>query len=164
MSHCRARGYQSRCCRHSPNHWTSNVSYRNHFAIASLIGGLALFAPLAVAGPASAAGGRTPATTTSPAPVSAGPLDCFGDFGDPTIPNMTAPDVAVNYAGNAGCVGVQSTGGSLRLAWVVLAPDWTYVVKSNGTGTTSRIQIQFTNSTTGSKIDFRFEFGKTVIG
>jgi hypothetical protein len=101
------------------------------------------------------------------APVAAPPpvlLDCFGDFGDPTIPAMTEPDVAVNYAGEAGCVGVRSTATTLRLAWVVLAPDWTYVVKSDGGGTNSRVQLQFTQSSTGQQIDFRYAFGKTVIG
>ena len=62
-------------------------------------------------------------------------LDCFGDFGDPTIPDVTAPDVAVNYAGDAACVGIRVTSTSVRLAWVVLAPGWSYVVKRNGGGT-----------------------------
>jgi hypothetical protein len=129
-------------------------------ATATVIASLGL--ALAFAGPAAAkGGGGTPAPSPAPAPVY---LDCFGDFGDPTIPNMTDPDVGVNYAGEAGCVGVRSVGSSLRLAWVVLAPNWTYVVKSNGAGTNSRVQLQFTNSVTGKSIDFRYEFGKTVIG
>lgn len=115
-----------------------------------------------LAEPAGAQGGTpAPAPAPSPAPVY---LDCFGDFGDPTIPNMTAPDVAVNYAGEAGCVGVRVAGSTLRLAWVVLSPGWTYVVKNNGTGSNSRVQLQFTKSTTGQKIDFRFEYGKTSVG
>ncbi len=124
------------------------------------IAALGLASALGLAGPAAAKGGdRAPA----PAPAEQ-PLDCFGDFGDPTIPNMTEPDVAVNYVGTAGCVGVRQVGGTLRLAWVVLAPNWTYVVKSNGEGTNSRVQLQFTNTATGQRIDFRYEFGKTVIG
>lgn len=71
--------------------------------------------------------------------------------------------IGVNYAGAAGCVGVRSTGSTLRLAWVVLAPGWTYVVKSNGEGTNSRVQLQFTQTSTGDRVDFRYEFGKTVI-
>jgi hypothetical protein len=126
---------------------------------AALVASLSLVAALGVAGPAAAKGGSTPAPAPAPAP-----LDCFGDFGDPTIPNMTEPDVAVNYAGTAGCVGVRTSATSLRLAWVVLAPNWTYVVKSDGGGTNSRVQLGFTNSVTGQKLDFRFEFGKTVIG
>jgi hypothetical protein len=122
-------------------------------ATSAVIASLGLAAALGAAGPAAA----------NDAPASA-PLDCFGDFGDPTIPNMTEPDVAVNYAGDAGCVGVRVGDGTLRLAWVVLADGWTYVVKSNGTGTNSRVQLEFTQTTTGRKIDFRFEFGKTKIG
>jgi hypothetical protein len=120
-----------------------------------------VLAALALAGPAAAKGGSSPAPAPAPAPVY---LDCYGDFGDPTIPNMTAPDVAVNYAGEAGCVGVRSSANALQLAWVVLAPGWTYVVKSDGTGTNSRVQLQFTQTATGRRIDFRYEFGKTVIG
>jgi hypothetical protein len=131
-------------------------------ATSAVIATVGLTSALGLAGPAAAKGGGTaPAPTPAPA---AQPLDCFGDFGDPTIPNMTAPDVAVNYAGTAGCVGVRVADGTLRLAWVVLAPNWTYVVKSDGTGTASRVQLGFTNSVTGQKLDFRFEFGKTVIG
>jgi hypothetical protein len=126
-------------------------------AVGATIG---LTGALGLAGPAAAKGG-TPAP--SPAPAEQ-PLDCYGDFGDPTIPNMTEPDVAVNYAGTAGCVGVRTTATSLRLAWVVLAPNWTYVVKSDGGGTNSRVGLQFTNTVTGQRIDFRYEFGKTVIG
>jgi hypothetical protein len=127
----------------------------------AVVASVSLASALGVAGPAVAKGGATPAP--APAPVFA-PLDCFGDFGDPTIPNMTAPDVGVNYAGNAGCVGVRSDGTTLRLAWVVLAPGWAYTIKSNGAGTNSRVQLQFTNAATGQSLDFRYEFGKTVIG
>jgi hypothetical protein len=127
---------------------------------ATLVASLSLVAALGFAGPAAAKGGSNPAPAPAPAP-----LDCFGDFGDPTIPNMTDPDVGVNYAGNAGCVGVRSVSSTqLRLAWVVLAPNWTYVVKSNGEGTNSRVQIAFSHAATGRRIDFRYEFGKTVIG
>jgi hypothetical protein len=130
-------------------------------ATAALVASLSLAAVLGLAGPAYAKGGGGTAPAPTPAPA---PLDCFGDFGDPTIPNMTAPDVAVNYAGDAGCVGVRVANGTLRLAWVVLADGWSYVVKSNGGGTNSRVQLQFTQTATGRTIDFRFEFGKTFIG
>jgi hypothetical protein len=130
---------------------------RRSHRVATLVASLSLVAALGVAGPAAAKGGSSPAPAPAPAP-----LDCFGD---PAILAMTTPDVAVNYAGSAGCVGVRSVSSTqLRLAWVVLAPNWTYVVKSNGEGTNSRVQLQFTNSVTGDKLDFRYEFGKTVIG
>jgi hypothetical protein len=132
-------------------------------ATSAVVASLTVAAALATAGPVAAKGGTKPAPSPTPAPV-AQPLDCYGDFGDPTIPDMTAPDVAVNYAGNAGCVGVRQVGTSLRLAWVVLAPGWTYVVRSNGEGTNSRIQLAFSNAGTGERLDFRYEFGKTVIG
>ncbi|HEY5419687.1 MAG TPA: hypothetical protein VIL10_03045, partial [Marmoricola sp.] len=74
------------------------------------------------------------------------------------------PNIAVNYAGDAGCVGIRVSGPGLRLAWVVVAKGWTYVVKSNGTGTNSRVELRFTNAATGQKVTFRYERGKTVIG
>jgi hypothetical protein len=114
----------------------------------------ALALSLLTAAPAVAKDAPTPA----PAPA---PLDCYGD---PAIVAMTGPDIAVNYAGNAGCVGVRSSATSLRLAWVVLADGWSYVVKSDGGGTNSRVQLQFTQASTGERVDFRYEFGKTVIG
>lgn len=46
----------------------------------------------------------------------------------------------------------------------MLAPGWSYVVKSNGGGTSSRVELAFTNASTGQSLDFRFELGKTVIG
>jgi len=46
---------------------------------------------------------------------------------------------------------------------VTLAPGWTYTVKSNGTGTNSRVQLQFNNDATGDRVDFRYEIGKTSI-
>ena len=64
---------------------------------------------------------------------------------------MTAPDVAVNYAGDAACVGIRVTSTSVRLAWVVLAPGWNYVVKRNGGGTNSRVEHQFSQASTGDK-------------
>ena len=127
----------------------------------SLVAALGLAGPAAAKGGGSGGGGATTTTTPAPPPVY---LDCFGDFGDPTIPNMTDPDVAVNYAGEAGCVGVRVANDTLRLAWVVLADGWTYVVKSNGTGTNSRVQLLFNQASTGKSIDFRFEYGKTSIG
>lgn len=128
-------------------------------AVSAIVTTAGLAAALGLAGPAAAKGAAKPAPAPAPAP-----LDCFGEFGDPTIPNMTAADVAVNYAGDAGCVGVRQVNGALRLAWVVVAPGWKYVVKSNGEGSASRVQIAFTHAATGRRIDFRYEFGKTVIG
>jgi hypothetical protein len=127
----------------------SRTTLRASSAIISAVTAASL---LGITGPASAK--DEPA---APAVV----LDCFGDFGDPTIPNMTAPNVAVNYAGDAACVGIRVTSTSVRLAWVVLAP---YVVKRNGGGTNSRVELRFTQASTGDKLDFRFQRGTTTIG
>ena len=109
----------------------------------------------------------TPAPTTPavdvPAPEAPAPapFDCLAD---PTVVAMTTPDLAVNYAGDAGCVAVLVTPGTNRLAWVVPAAGWSYEVERNGGGTNDRVELRFTQADTGDKIDFRYELGKTSIG
>lgn len=124
-------------------------------ALASMLVATSFVGVVGVAGPASAKGGAPDPST--PAPVL---MDCFSS---PTNPYPDDASVGVNYAGEAGCVGVRNTGTTLRLDWVAVAPGWSYVVKANGTGTTSRVQLQFTQAATGKKVDFRYEFGRTVI-
>ena len=123
---------------------------RNSVRASALASAVTLASLFGLAGPAVAQGGTPP-----PAPAPA--LDC-------TTVAPADPNVAINYAGDAGCVGIRVSGPGLRLAWVVVAKGWTYVVKSNGTGTNSRVELRFTNAATGQKVDFRYERGKTVIG
>ena len=87
---------------------------------------------------------------------------------DPDAWSVVQPDgstIFANEASGAGCVFVRSyLAGYLRLDSVILAPGWTYVVQKNGEGTSSRVELQFTETATGRKVDFRVEFGKTRIG
>jgi hypothetical protein len=87
---------------------------------------------------------------------------------DPAQWSVVQPDgstIFANEASGAGCVFVRSyLAGYLRLDSVILAPGWTYVVKKNGEGTSSRVELQFTESASGNKVDFLTEFGKTRIG
>ena len=112
-------------------------------AVASLVG---------VAGPASASGG-------TPAPIPAG-INCDTN---PLVLSKIGPGIAVNWAGDAGCVGIKTTATTVRLAWVVRSPGWTYVVQRNGGTTKDRVQILFTYTKTGTKLTFRYQLGKTVI-
>jgi hypothetical protein len=123
---------------------------RNSVRASALASAVTLASLFGLAGPAMAQGG-------SPPPPPAPALDC-------TKVAPADPNVAINYAGDAGCVGIRVSGPGLRLAWVVVAKGWTYVVKSNGTGTNSRVELRFTNAATGQKVTFRYERGKTVIG
>jgi hypothetical protein len=117
----------------------------------------ALAAASLAAAPAFASGGSTP----PPASASYCPQD-------PDAWVVLQPDgstVFANEASGAGCVFVRSfPAGYLRLDSVILAPGWTYVVRKNGEGTSSRVELQFTETATGRKVDFRVEFGKTRIG
>lgn len=109
----------------------------------------------------------TPAPATPAADVPApeapapAPFDCLTDS---TVVAMTTPDLAVNYAGDAGCVAVLVTPGTNRLAWVVPAAGWSYEVERNGGSTNDRVELRFTKADTGDRIDFRYELGKTSIG
>src|SRR3954449_2626320 len=103
-------------------------------------------------------GGTTTATTTTSASY------CPQD--SPWVIQLAdGSTVFANEASGGGCVWVRSyPAGYLRLDHVDLAPGWTYVVKSNGEGTNSRVQLQFTELATGRTVDFRVEYGKTRIG
>jgi hypothetical protein len=71
-------------------------------------------------------------------------------------------DLLINQAGDAGCVAARISGSRLRLEVVVLNPGWTYSVKSSKSDG-SRVQLQFSNRTTGERVELRMEPGKTVI-
>jgi hypothetical protein len=113
-----------------------------------------------VAGPAFAKGGvKDPAP--APAPETAWVDVCEGYWDMPAYDDGSLP--IVNRT-NGGCVIVKhSLTGVNRLDQVVLVPGWTYVVEANGEGTTSRVQLSFTNPTTGEKASIRVENGKTDI-
>jgi hypothetical protein len=65
------------------------------------------------------------------------------------------------------CVVMDTTSG-IRLVGVTnVQPGWTYQVKSAGGTTASdnnRVEIRFDNPSTGQRLDFRYEPGKTKIG
>src|SRR4051795_3001924 len=134
----------------APGVMMSRTSLR---ASAALVSAATVASLVGLAGPAMAQGGSHP--TPDPAPVA---LDCSP--GNPAIAAMTDSDVAVNYAGDAGCVGVRLSDAGLKLAWVMLADGWSYDVRDNGTGTNSRVQLRFVNRAADQKVDFRFERGK----
>ena len=51
-----------------------------------------------------------------------------------------------------GCVGVRHyPTGVNALDFVDLQPGWTYTIESNGAGSNSRVQLSFSNPTTGEK-------------
>ena len=105
------------------------------------------------------------AATLSIAPAASAATYCPED---PALWVVTQPDgstVFANETSGAGCVFVRSyPAGYLRLDSVILAPGWTYVVKKNGEGTSSRVELRFAETATGKTVDVRVEFGKTRIG
>jgi hypothetical protein len=120
---------------------------------------LALTGLSVVAGPAFAkGGGKTPAPEPTPAPVVADPCEGYWDL--PAYADGSLP--LVNRT-NGGCVIVKvSPSGVLTLDQVILVPGWTYTVESGG-GTNGRVQLSFSNPTTGEKASIRVEPGKTDI-
>ena len=111
-----------------------------------LIASVSLVTVLGLAQPAAAKGGdcgRSPPSRRSPL-VHRLPRRRLSSTHDEDP--ETPPRKPCTNAGDAGCVGVQVANGTLRLAWVVPTPGWTYAVKSNGAGTNTRIQIDFSNT------------------
>jgi hypothetical protein len=135
--------------------------------LAVVLAGLSLAAPPALArggsgggGGGSGSGGGT--TTTAPAPDPAPFVDiCDGYFNLPPYPDGSLP--LVNRTAG-GCVIIRHyLSGVNLLDQVILVPGWSYTIVSNGGGTNSRVQLDFTNSTTGQTASIRVEAGKTVI-
>ena len=132
----------------------------SHRTITSLAVALAV-ASLALPGAALArGGGGGGGGGTTPPPVDAPYVQC-----DYALDGLQADGSTLfsNQANRAGCVTVRSFNSTLRLYSVALTPGWTYVIKSNGEGTSSRVALQFTETATGQRVDFLTEFGKTKI-
>jgi hypothetical protein len=115
-----------------------------------------LAALLNAAAPAAAKGGDTP-----PPPPQEWVDPCEGYWDLPAYSDGTTP--LVNRTAG-GCVVIHAyTSGLLLLDYVVLVPGWTYEVESNGGGSKNRVEIEFTNPTTGERAQIRVEPGKTDI-
>ena len=105
------------------------------------------------------------AATLAIAPTASAAAYCPEDPAGWVFTLYDGSTVFANEASGAGCVFVRSyLAGYLRLDSVILAPGWTYVVKKNGEGTSSRVELRFKETATGKTVDFRVEFGKTRIG
>ena len=119
------------------------VSVRRLTAAAVLAAGLSVAAPLVAAGPALAE------------------LPCAWDAN----PGVTNP---WNYPiDGVACVVLDTSSGIRLVAVTNVQPGWSYTVKSAGGAADSksdRVEIRFENSSTGAKLTFRYEPGKTVIG
>jgi hypothetical protein len=131
--------------------------------LAPLVAALAT-ASLAFAGPAAASGGSGGGGgTVSPTPTTTDTwVDVCEGYWD--MPAWSDGSLPIVNRTNGGCVIVRHyLTGVNRLSQVVLVPGWTYTVKSNGDGTSSRVEVDLSNPTTGQTASIRVENGKTVI-
>jgi hypothetical protein len=128
-------------------------SPRNFLTLAAAIAAMSL----AGAGQAAAKGG----VKTPPPPPTEEPADVCAAYWDmPAWPDGSLP-IVNRTAG--GCVIVRHyLTGVNRLDQVALLPGWTYELKSNGEGTSSRVQVDLTETATGATSSMRVENGKTV--
>ena len=55
------------------------------------------------------------------------------------------------------------TSGTTVLRVVDVEPGWTAEVKSDGTGSKARTEVRFTETSTGDRVELRYEPGRTVI-
>jgi hypothetical protein len=76
---------------------------------------------------------------------------------------LAGPNIAVNWAGKAGCVGIETTATTVRVAWVVPSPGWRYLIRRNGGTTNDRVEIVFRHIATDTRLVFRYQLGKTDI-
>jgi hypothetical protein len=101
-------------------------------------------------------GGGGGGTTTPPVQPTPAVCDTSGDgvFSFGTISTSPVYD--------AGCLTLQLTNSGVALWKVTAEPDWSYDIKSSG-GTQGRIDVIWTNASTGQRNEVRMEPGKTVI-
>jgi len=83
---------------------------RTSVRASALVSAVTVASLIGLAGPASAQGG-----SPDPVPTPVG-LDC-------STVRPADPNIAVNYAGDAGCVGIRVSGQGLRLVWVVVEKE-----------------------------------------
>src|SRR3954465_75636 len=103
-------------------------------------------------------GPATPAPAPRARPPTAAPRR--GSWDTP----YAGRSVAIVNATRGGCVIVRRYPSGVNLLdQVILLPGWTYTVESNGGGTNSRVQLAFSNASTGEKAQIRVEAGKTII-
>src|SRR3954453_11593256 len=123
----------------------------------------ALVAMALTAGPAAAShgGGGDGGSQPTPPPQPAVSVDPCDGYWDTTYADGS---VAIVNATRGGCVIVRrSLSGVNQLDRAILVPGWTYTVESNGGGTNSRVQLAFSNPSTGEQAQIRVESGKTII-
>jgi hypothetical protein len=131
-------------------------------ALAAVLAALALSASPALAkgGSGGGGGGKTPAPAPAPDPAPVFTDVCEGYWDMPLYPDGGS---AIVNRTSAGCVIVRHyMSGLNQLDKLVLLPGWTYDVLSNGAGTSSRVQIDFSGPG-GQKASIRVEAGKTDI-
>src|SRR4051794_2652477 len=128
------------------------------------IGGLAVVGLALSAGPAFAQGGSggggggSTSTTAAPDPVDPWAV-CPSYIQGGTLQLDDGSTLFGNTAG-VGCLVARSAGGSLSIYQVTVAAGW---VSSITTSDPSKLDVQFTNPSTGQRHEIKVEPGKTSI-
>jgi hypothetical protein len=141
--------------------------------VAALAASLALTASPALAkggsggGGSAGGGGGTPAPAPAPTPApdpGGYPLDqCPVEIQGGTQTLADGTNLFANGISGVGCVIVHNQlNGVLTLSSVVVAPGWNYSVQSAGGGSSSKVDVQFTN-VAGDRHEITVQPGKTVI-
>jgi hypothetical protein len=123
----------------------------------SLVVALVASAALAPSAFAKGGGGGGGGGGSTP-PVQPTPAVC-DTSGDGTFSFGT---ISTSPVYDAGCLTLQGTDSGLALWKVTAAPGWSYDIKNSG-GTDGRIDVTWTNGSTGQRHEVRIEPGKTVI-
>ena len=98
---------------------------------------------------------------TALVPATAGATEgftCPADTDTIAVPYAFTSDGQPLLAGTV-CV----VSGTTRLATVDVEDGWTAEVKSDGSGNNARTDVRFTQTSTGDRVELRYEPGHTVI-
>jgi hypothetical protein len=119
------------------------------------------------AGPAFAkggSGGGGGSTQTPPPAPTAEPWALCPEYAQGSVILDDGSTLWANQITGVACVIVKTTsGGSLLLGEIRLAPGWVSKIKSSGGGSQNRVDVEFSNPTTGEKHSILMAPGKTDI-
>jgi hypothetical protein len=114
-------------------------------------------------GGAGGGGGGQTAPAPDPSPT-AEPWALCPEYAQGSVIAADGSTLWANQISGVACVIVKTTPtGSLLLNEVRVAPGWVSQTKSSGGGSSNRVDVEFTNPSTGEKHSILMQPGKTVI-
>jgi len=133
-------------------------TFRRTVVAGLAVAGLAISATPAFASGGSGGGGGTTTTTVASDPVDPWAV-CPTYIQSGTLQMADGSTLFANTAG-VGCLVARNAGGSLSIYEVTVATGWVSSIKSSDL---SKLDVQFSNPSTGERHEIKVEPGKTTI-